>query len=340
MIFERPAPLIVEIGFGNGLSLMEQMKRTPDANLVGIELSWPWVQHLARCLDRAGLAHARLIHGEADVVLQSLFGSQSVGEILINFPDPWPKTRHHTRRLIQPDFVELLHDRLSIGGRVTIATDHPGYAAWIATILEKQAALQPCFSTTAVPELTGRISTKYEQKARRADMPIFYFRWHKPNGTSARASVQRRRFMPHVVLQGVNNLDETLGACVPRSWSEAHQGGEVSTTLIRAYREVTADSWMVELMVKEGKLCQQIGVTLIPRSHGQILIKLSSIGFPRPTLGVHRAVLHVSEVLQEYNPQLSVLWMSISSQEQAPKVIPQELAQQVKTPIGGSGIGQ
>lgn len=337
-IFERTAPLVVEIGFGNGLFLMEQAKRNPDANVVGIELSWRWVQHLAGCLDQTGLAHVRLIHGEAEVVLQSLFGSHSVREIFINFPDPWPKTRHHTRRLIQTGFVELLQDRLSIGGQVTIATDHPGYAAWIAAILESQAALQPCFSTTAVRELTGRIPTKYEQKARGADLPIFYFLWHKPTGPSPKVSVQRRRAMPHVVLQGPHHLEQTLGACVPRTWGKTHRGVEVSTTLIRAYREVTADSWMVELVVKEGKLCQQIGVVLMPRSQAQILLKLSAMGFPRPTLGVQRAVWHVAEMIQEDNPQLAVLWMSMSVQEQAPEDIRQQLARRPETPIDVIGV--
>jgi tRNA (guanine-N7-)-methyltransferase len=335
-IFERIAPLIVEIGFGNGLSLMEQIQRNPDANVVGIELSWPWVQHLARCLDQAGLAHVRLIHGEAEVVLAALFGSQSVREILINFPDPWPKRRHHTRRLIQTDFVELLQDRLSIGGQVTIVTDHPAYAAWIAGILEGQEALQPCFSTTAVPELTGHIPTKYEQKARGADLPIFYFRWCKPFGPPPRTAVQRRRVMPHVVLQGPSTLDQTLSTCIPRTWNEVHEGAEVSTMLIRAYREVTADSWMLELVVKEGKLRQQIGVMLIPRMQEQILLKLSALGFPRPTLGVQRAVWHVAELLQEYNPQLSVLWMSLNAPEQAPEDVPQALARPVRAPINGS----
>jgi tRNA (guanine-N7-)-methyltransferase len=339
-IFERTAPLIVEIGFGNGLFLMEQARRDPDVNVVGIELSWPWVQHLAKCLDHAGLAHVRLLHGAAEVVLQCLFGSQSIREIFINFPDPWPKTRHHSRRLIQTDFVELLHDRLSIGGQVTIATDHPGYAAWMAAIFESQAALQPCFSTTAVHELNGRMPTKYEQKARGADLPIFYFLWRNSFGQSPRTSVQRRRAMPHVVLQGPHHLDQTLGACVPRTWRETYEGVEVSTTLVRTYREVTADSWMVELVVKDGKLCQQIGVVLIPRSQAQILLKLSAMGFPRPTFGVQRAVWHVAEMIQENNPQLSVLWMSMSAQEQAPEDVPQELARHAKAPIDDSIIGK
>jgi tRNA (guanine-N7-)-methyltransferase len=315
-LFERAAPLVVEIGFGDGLFLIEQAERHSDANVVGIELSWRWVQHLARRLDAVGLAHVRLIHGEAQVALQHLFGPSSVREIFINFPDPWPKKRHHTRRLIQTGLVELLHDRLATGGRVTIATDHPGYATWIAAILESQVALRPCFSTTAVHELTGRIPTKYEQKACGAKLPIYYFVWHKPFGSFPRAPLQRKPAMPHVVLQGTHTLEKTLGTCMPRTWSETQQGIEVSTTFIRAYRELTADSWLVELVVKEGKLCQQIGVALIPRAQAQVLLRLSAMGFPRPTWGVQRAVWHVAEMLQEHNPQLRLLWMSMGAQAQ------------------------
>ena len=332
-IFERAAPLVVEIGFGNGLFLMEQAERNPDTNVVGVELSWGRVQRLATCLDRAGLTHVRLIHGAAEVVLQSLVASQSVRECFINFPDPWPKKRHHPRRLLQTGFVEILQERLCIGGQVTIATDHPDYAAWIAAILESQAALQPRFSTTAVHELPGRLPTKYEQKARGADLPVFYFVWHKPIGPSPTASAQRKRTMPHMVLQGPHNLDHTLASCVPKTWNETHQGVEVATTLIRAYREVSAESWMVELVVKEGKLCQQIGVVLMPRSQAQILLKLSAMGFPRPTFGVQRAVWHISKMIQEDNPQLSVLWMSMSAQGQAHERIGQQLTQHADVAI-------
>jgi tRNA (guanine-N7-)-methyltransferase len=316
VLFERPAPLLVEIGFGTGLFLIQQAQRNPDANVVGIELSWGWVQHLARRLDGAGLAHVRLLHGEAQVALQHLFEPHSVREIFINFPDPWPKKRHHSRRLIQTGLVECLHDRLATGGQVTIATDHPGYATWIAAILESQTALQPLFSTTTVPELSDHTPTKYEQKARRANRPIFYFVWHKPFGSSPMVPLQRRPAIPHVVLEGPHTLEKTLSACVLRTWRERQEGVEVSTTLIRVYRELTADSWLVELVVKEGKLCQQIGVAVIPRSRAQVLLKLSPMGFPRPTWGVQRAVWHVSKMLQEHNPQLRLSWMSMGAQEQ------------------------
>jgi tRNA (guanine-N7-)-methyltransferase len=315
-LFERAAPLVVEIGFGNGLFLIEQGRRQPDANLVGIELSWGRVQHLARRLDKTGLVHMRLIHGEAQVALQHLFASNSIHEIFINFPDPWPKKRHHGRRLIQPGLIALLHDRLTAGGQVTMATDHADYAAWIATILEHQPALQACFSTTAVHELSGRTPTKYEQRARGDNRLIYYFVWHKPFGLSPTTLLQRREALPHMVLQGACDLEKTLQACMPRTWRETQQGVEVSTALIRAYREVSADSWLVELVVKEGKLSQQIGVTIIPRSQAQVLLKLSAMGFPRPTWGVQRAIWHVAEMLQECNPQLRVIWRSIGVREQ------------------------
>jgi tRNA (guanine-N7-)-methyltransferase len=313
----RQAPLLVEIGFGNGLFLTEQARHVPEANFVGIELSWARVQNLAERLDAAGLAHVRLIHGEAHVALQYLFASNTIQEIFINFPDPWPKKRHYARRLIQPELVALLHDRLVSGGRVTIATDHPNYAAWIAAILESQGELGSCFSTTAVHELSGRHPTKYEQKARGANLPVYYFVWYKPSVSAPTTQAQRREEMPHVILEGPHDLETTLRSCTPRTWREARQGVEISTTLLRTYREFTADSWLVELVVKEGKLSQQLGVAIIARSHGQLLVKLSAMGFPRPTWGVQRAVWHVAEMLREHTPQLRVSWMSMGAHDES-----------------------
>jgi len=321
-LFERPGPLLVEIGFGNGAFLIEQAQRCPDANVVGIELAWGRVQRLAGRLDDAALTHVRLIHAEAQVALQHLFSSNSIDEVCINFPDPWPKKRHYARRLIQPEFVVLLHDRLAADGRVMIATDHPDYAAWIAAILESQAALSPCFATTAVHQLTGRIPTKYEQKARRAHLPVYYFVWRKPCASSPTTRVQRREAMPHVVLEGPHDLGKTLESCRLKVWSEMQRGVEVSMTLMRAYRELTADAWLVELVVKEGKLSQQIGVAILPRSRAQVLLKLSAMGFPRPTWGVQRALWHVAEMLQEYNPQLRVIWASLGTRQEDTEAMP------------------
>ena len=121
--------------------------------------------------------------------------------------------------------------------------------------------------------------------------------------------------MPHVVLEGPHDIERVLKSCTTRTWRDRQQGIEISTTLIRAYRELTNDSWLLELVVKEGKLSQQIGVTLVPRAQAQVLLKLSAMGFPRPTWGVQRAVWHVAQMLQEHNPQLRILWMSMGASE-------------------------
>ena len=121
--------------------------------------------------------------------------------------------------------------------------------------------------------------------------------------------------MPHVVLEGPCDIEQALRICASSTWRDHQHGVEVSTTVIRAYAELTHDSWLVELLVKEGKLCQQIGVTLVPRSQGQVLLKLSPMGFPRPTWGVQRAVWHLAQALQEHNPQMHILWMSMGAHE-------------------------
>jgi tRNA (guanine-N7-)-methyltransferase len=321
--FQREAALNVEIGFGNGLFLLEQARRAPDVNFVGIELSWGCVQHLVARLDAAGLTHVRLIHGEAHASLQYLFASNSIQEIWINFPDPWPKKRHQARRLIQPELVALLSDRLTGNGRATIATDHQGYAAWIATLLEGQGDLTPCFPTTAVHELTGRRPTKYEQRARGENLPVYYFVWRKLAVSMPTTPPQGKPIMPHVILEGSGALEPTLNSWTPRTWSEGQHGVELSITLSRIYRELTDDSWLLELVVKEGKLVQHIGVTIAPRSQGQVLIKLSPLGFPRPTWGVQRAVWHVARMLQDSDASWRVIWMSMAmpGQEAAETVV-------------------
>jgi hypothetical protein len=214
-----------------------------------------------------------------------------------------------------------LQDRLGPNGQLTIATDHADYAAWILSVLEHHTALRLRLATTNVAELTGHIVTKYEQRARGANVPIYYYRWDKPCATPDTTITHRRAAMPHVVLEGPHDLDQVLKSCMGRTWRDTQHGIEVSTSFIRAYRELTHDSWLLELVVKEGKLSQQIGVALVPRAQAQILVKLSAIGFPRPTWGVQRAVWYVAQVLQEHSPQLRILWMSMGASEDDPDAV-------------------
>ena len=141
--FGRTAPLGVEIGFGMGHALLDWAMRRPDMNLVGIEIYQPGIGALLAGIERQNLSNLRVLPGNAVLVLEEKFRPASIDEIRIWFPDPWPRKRHHKRRLIQPAFAASLASRLAPGGWLRLATDWAPYAEWIATALNELPALRP-----------------------------------------------------------------------------------------------------------------------------------------------------------------------------------------------------
>jgi len=140
--FERAAPLVVEIGFGNGDALASMAARESDKNFVGIEVHEPGVGRLLRQLDALALTNTRVAMRDAVDVLREQTPPESVDEFRIYFPDPWPKKRHHKRRLIQSEFVALLAKRLAPGGLLHLATDWTPYAEWMLEAVEGCANLE------------------------------------------------------------------------------------------------------------------------------------------------------------------------------------------------------
>jgi len=156
--FGRTAPCWVEIGFGNGELLIENATRHPDRNYLGIEVHEPGVGHCLLALDKANLENVRLIRHDAVEVLTNRLPGDSLAGVMLMFPDPWPKKRHHKRRLVQPDFVELLARRLAAGGELHIATDWADYAAQIARIVEAGGYFARCRTVAA------RSKTRFERR--------------------------------------------------------------------------------------------------------------------------------------------------------------------------------
>jgi len=127
-LFGRDAQRTVEIGFGNGENLLALAGAHPERDFLGIEVHRPGVGRLLLALEARALRNVRLICHDAVEVLEQQLPPHSVGEFLILFPDPWPKKRHHKRRLVQRPFVELLASRLAHGGLLRLATDWQPYA--------------------------------------------------------------------------------------------------------------------------------------------------------------------------------------------------------------------
>lgn len=129
--FERELPLVVEIGCGNGEALAWMATREPEKNFVGIEVHEPGVGRLLNSIDEAGLSNVRVVMRDAVEVLAEQVRPASLDEVRIYFPDPWPKKRHHKRRLIQAGFLENLVESIASGGLLHLATDWQPYAEWM-----------------------------------------------------------------------------------------------------------------------------------------------------------------------------------------------------------------
>jgi len=313
--FGRAGRLLLEIGFGNGEFLAETARRRPEVNLVGVEISWDSVHRLIKRLQRRGLENARVIEGDGSLALEKLFPPGSLDEVYLNHPDPWNKARHFKRVIVQPEFVELLTSRLSPGGQLTIVTDHRKYADWIAGVLAGAEGLESCYPSPFVNSLPDRAPTKYERKFLETGQPIHYFVWRKPTDAPRHAHehelTERVGEMPNVLFQAEPEVGYLLGDLEPQTIREPHDDLDVVIKLLHLYREESSKNELIETWVKEGRLTQQFGIVALKRQDGRVLVKLSALGYPRPTRGVKRAVWHVAQRIRQANPSMKVIANSV-----------------------------
>lgn len=136
-LFGRTAPLILEIGFGNGETLVEQAALHPEWDFLGIEVHEPGIGHCLLKAEEAGIGNLRIINHDAIEVLTHQVPPGSLARLNLYFPDPWPKKRHHKRRIVNPSFLDLVADRLAAGGALHIATDWANYAEHIDEVLSR-----------------------------------------------------------------------------------------------------------------------------------------------------------------------------------------------------------
>lgn len=164
--FEREAPTILEIGFGMGETTEKIALARPDDNFLGVEVFNAGVGALLKRIEASSLNNIRIIQHDAVEVLRDMLAPQSLTGVHIYFPDPWPKTRHHKRRLIQPPLVELLASRMAPGAYIHCATDWQRYAEQMLAVLSAETSLQnTCEGFAPRPEF--RPLTKFENRGLR-----------------------------------------------------------------------------------------------------------------------------------------------------------------------------
>jgi tRNA (guanine-N7-)-methyltransferase len=178
--FGRSAPVVLEIGCGTGLSTAAMAKAEPHIDVVAVEVYKRGLAQLLSAIDREQITNIRLIRGDGLDVLEDMFGTESLKGVRVFFPDPWPKSRHHKRRLLQPGTVGLIADRLERGGILHVATDHKDYAEQIAAVGDAEPRLRRAQCDIAPPISVQRPTTKYESKARQAGSDVAELLWEKP----------------------------------------------------------------------------------------------------------------------------------------------------------------
>ncbi|HEX6517148.1 MAG TPA: tRNA (guanosine(46)-N7)-methyltransferase TrmB [Nocardioidaceae bacterium] len=169
--FGREAPLVVEIGSGVGEATVALAGARPSYNVLAFEVWRPGVAETLGRLEEAGVDNVRLISVDAVWSMEFLLGPESVSELWTFFPDPWPKKRHHRRRLVNATFASVAASRLLPGALWRLATDWPDYAAQMRAVLDGEPRLENLHDGPA-PRWRERPVTRFERRARRAGRPI------------------------------------------------------------------------------------------------------------------------------------------------------------------------
>lgn len=172
-IFGRRQPLEVDIGSGKGRFLLARAAACPEVDFIGIERQRRRVEKVATKAARAGLTNIRLLHTEIRFALERLLPDQAVQTFYVFYPDPWPKRRHHPRRLINADFVRLLHRKLQPHGQVHFATDHLDYFAAAKPLFEASPLFSRCEPFMPEPDEQTDFELRFAAQGKHANRCSF-----------------------------------------------------------------------------------------------------------------------------------------------------------------------
>lgn len=166
--FGREAPLVVEVGFGMGDSLLEMAKAQADHDFVGIEVHPPGVGRLINNAAKEGVSNLRVYMADAVDVLEDCIEDNSLARFQLYFPDPWHKKKHNKRRIVQPDFMQLIRQKLRLGGVSHMATDWEPYAEYMMEVMVAADGFSnQCGEQVYAPKPEYRPLTKFEKRGER-----------------------------------------------------------------------------------------------------------------------------------------------------------------------------
>jgi tRNA (guanine-N7-)-methyltransferase len=297
-----PRPLILEIGFGYGQFLRHLHRQHPHAWIVGVEINNFCLNKMEKAIARDEMRNVRVVHSRAETALHHLFTPGSLSQVHVNFPDPWFKERHAGRRLMQRDTLDAVVSRLTPGGMFYLATDIIAYAEMSAQLLAETPGLSNTHESPWVSSLPGRVVTKYEKKARQEGRDCYFFAYRRNDAPAPYVPVIEELPMPHMVINTPLNLDEMRARFSVQDYHE----GETHIKFMESFQG--DDAVLFEVYIREPTIGQRVAVVLAKREQpDEYTIKLSALGNPRPTDGLHKAVRLAGECVLGLHPQATVI---------------------------------
>ncbi len=176
-IVQNSNPLHLEIGCGNGHFLNERSRNLPDINFIGLDISRKRVLKSIYKVFRREATNIRFINSEGRRVLEHHFDDHSINTAYLNFPDPWPKRKHHKNRIFKPEFLDLIYKKLEKNGTFYAVSDHKEYFFEMLGIIEKNPKFINAFTTRYRHELEDYEISLYEEKWRKMDKEIYYLKF-------------------------------------------------------------------------------------------------------------------------------------------------------------------
>ncbi|WP_339514123.1 tRNA (guanosine(46)-N7)-methyltransferase TrmB [Pseudomonas sp. RL_15y_Pfl2_60] len=181
-VFGRQAPRTFEIGFGMGHSLLEMAAAAPEHDFIGVEVHRPGVGALLNGLLTQNLSNVRVYSCDALEVLRNCVADNSLDRLMLFFPDPWHKARHHKRRIVQLEFAELVRQKLKVGGVLHMATDWQPYAEYMLEVMSAAPGYQNLAADGQyVPRPAERPITKFERRGERLGHGVWDLKFERQN---------------------------------------------------------------------------------------------------------------------------------------------------------------
>lgn len=281
-LFGRVAPLVVEIGVGNGGFIHNLAVRRPDLNVLGVDRAPQSIARSYRRLEHNEIRNARLFRGNAEWFVRNVIPTEGLQRVYVNFPDPWPRKKHLHRRLLSESFLRLLSSRLAPNGDVLVTTDHEGYFEFVLRSVEEAG----CYHVEVTSPPVEVLDTKWAHKA-----SLHHHAALRPAGPVAThdVDIQLAGTMYHAVFEG--DLPDLTSFEKP---TFQHRSGVV--VLMDAYRPIAGSGFVFLVHVEEEGLSQEVIVDVREGKRGYV-VALRRFGDPLHTRGLSAAVRLITEWL-------------------------------------------